>query len=391
MLINLPKIKVLQVIKGLDIGALNGGAERFGLSLAGALDPARFEVEVCVFFKMDTPAAKRVEAQLQAAGIPFFYAADWHGNDRFNVYLQGMGTLRRHVNLRKVDVVNSHFQLGHLAALDLKTHGLARNAIRTVHNIPIREWSKGLYGGLRYQVLTKWAFPVLMDIEVGVSQAIVDLLNRHPGARLFHRSARLIYNAIPVETENGNQPLASLNGSTVGVVGRLAEQKGHRYLLEAVNLLKPALPNLQVWLIGDGELRAELEAQSTALGLEGNVRFLGRREDVPALLQQINLMVLPSLYEGLPTIIMEGMAAGVPVIATDIPGTRELVQDGVTGWLVPARDAHALAEKIRHVLEHPQAGERVRHCALEGLKRFSIQVSAGHYARLYEKLLGRGE
>lgn len=390
MLTNPPKVKVLQIIKGLDIGALNGGAERFGLSLAGALDRSRFEVEVCVFFKMDTPAASRWEAYLQAEGIAYFYAADWHGNDRFNVYLQGMDTLRGHVKLRKVDVVNSHFQLGHLAALDLKSRGIARHAIRTVHNIPNREWSKGVYGGLRYQLLTKWAFPILMDAEIGVSQAIVDLLNRHPGARLFHRSARLIYNAIPVETQNGAQPLASLEGRTIGVVGRLAEQKGHRYLLEAVSLLKPALPNLQVWLIGDGELRAELEAQSTALGLEGSVRFLGRREDVPALLQQISLMVLPSVYEGLPTIIMEGMAAGVPVIATNIPGTRELVWDGVTGWLVPARDPHALAEKIRQVLEHPQQAEDVRQHALAELKRFSIQASAGQYARLYEELLGRG-
>lgn len=384
------KLKVLHIVKGMDIGSVNGGAEGFALKLACALDKEQFDVKVCVFFKVGSPAEEMWAQKITDAGIDFFYVADWHGNDRFDVYMSGIRALREYVYIQNMDIAHSHFQLGHLAGLDLQFRHMVKKTVRTVQLMPESEWSPGLYGWARYQILTKWFFPILMDAEVGVSQAVVDELDNHYGARLFKRRAKLVYNAVTITPLEIFPPLASDSRAVIGVVGRLAEQKGHRYLMEALHIIKPELPDLQVWFIGDGELRSELELQVKQLNLEKMIRFLGRRNDVPDLLKQLNLMVLPSLYEGLPINILEGMAAGVPVIATDIPGTRELVRHNVTGWLVPPRDPWKLGKMILQVIRNQEMADKIRRQAFDELTRYSIDTSAECYAKIYDELLSTG-
>jgi glycosyltransferase involved in cell wall biosynthesis len=99
---------------------------------------------------------------------------------------------------------------------------------------------------------------------------------------------------------------------------------------------------------------------STELGLNGVLHFAGHRTDIPALLQCMNCFVLPSLWEGFPIVLLEAMAAGVPVVATDIPGNDEAIRSGVDGWLVPVRDPAALAESVLDLLSNPQRAEAFR-------------------------------
>lgn len=383
---NKQKINVLQILKGMDIGSINGGAEGFALRLACALDPSRYAVKVCVFFRTNTLTEKRWEETLARAGIEYFYAADWHGNDQFREYMRGIRALREYASGKNLDISHSHFQLGNLAGLDLKSRRIVKKAVRTVQLLPSCEWSPGFYGWARYQLLTKFFFPILFNVEIGVSQAVVDQLDRHLGARLFGRHAKLVYNAVSMHPLRSFPSLPSANEGRIIVVGRLAEQKGHRYLIEALRIVKPHLPGVKVWFVGDGELRAELEALADGYGLSDVIHFLGRRENVFELLSQANLMVLPSLYEGLPINIIEGMDAGLPVIATDIPGTRELVIHGETGWLVPPRDPAALAEMIQKVFVEPQQTEKIRRKAKETSVRYSMEETASRYEELYSNL-----
>jgi glycosyltransferase involved in cell wall biosynthesis len=132
-------------------------------------------------------------------------------------------------------------------------------------------------------------------------------------------------------------------------IGRFAEQKGQVNLIEALAQLRADLPDVHLTLIGDGEMRGILEAAVRSHGLEAQVTFTGWVDEdrIRAELDHCHAMVLPSFAEGLPMVVMEAMAAGRPVIATYIAGNPELVQDGKTGWLVPAGDVGALADAVR--------------------------------------------
>jgi glycosyltransferase involved in cell wall biosynthesis len=161
-------------------------------------------------------------------------------------------------------------------------------------------------------------------------------------------------------------------------VGRLAEQKGHRSLCRAVPAILERVPNARFLWAGDGPLEGELRALACRLGVDETVRFLGRRDDVPDLLGAADLFVLPSLFEGLPLAVLEAMAAGLPVVATRAGGTAEVVDDGVTGHLVPAGDVAALADAVADLLRHPA---RARAWGRAGRARFEREFHAGRMAR----------
>ena len=215
-----------------------------------------------------------------------------------------------------------------------KMTGSAPYGMRTAHGWC--EWDPSWAGWVLDKIFSGWFYPVMLDAEVGVSQASVDRMVKHWGARWSKRQPVLIYNAIPLTPIQSDeiQRASRSEPKVVGSVGRLSEQKGYRYLIDAVPEIIREIPQIEFWLIGDGELRSDLERQSKRLGVQDHVKLLGKRNDVLDLLKQFDLFVLPSLWEGLPTVIMESISQGVPVLATDIPGTREMIEDGKTGWLV---------------------------------------------------------
>jgi glycosyltransferase involved in cell wall biosynthesis len=184
-------------------------------------------------------------------------------------------------------------------------------------------------------------------------------------------------------------PKRVLDGRLVaGTCVRLEPQKGVAHLIEAVARLAGRLPELRLVVAGEGSLRPALERQAAEAGLAGRVDWLGFRPDVPQVLAGLDLFVLPSLAEGLPLSVIEAMAAGVPVIATDVPGSAELVQPGRTGRLVPPGSAEALAEAILDAAERPETSrlwaERARDLVRQ---RHSAEAMAAAVRRLYAELL----
>jgi glycosyltransferase involved in cell wall biosynthesis len=130
---------------------------------------------------------------------------------------------------------------------------------------------------------------------------------------------------------------------TIVMVGRLVPAKDPLTLLDAVR----RLPEARLVYAGDGPLRSRIEASARDAGLDGRVSLLGVRADIPSLLSNYDILALPSLWEGLPFAVIEGMMAGLPVVASRVGGVPELVEHGVTGFLVPAGDAAALADALR--------------------------------------------
>jgi len=174
----------------------------------------------------------------------------------------------------------------------------------------------------------------------------------------------------------------------LGTVARLEPQKGVQYLLEAASLLAAGGEDVEVWIIGDGPERPRLEGMCRAsTHLSGRVRFLGRREDVPALLRCLDIFVLPSLWEGLPNAVLEAMAAERPVVATDVNGTGEAVVAGETGLLVPSRSPRALADAIRVLTQNPEQRSRMGRAGRARVERhFSERRMIEETEALYRRL-----
>jgi glycosyltransferase involved in cell wall biosynthesis len=176
----------------------------------------------------------------------------------------------------------------------------------------------------------------------------------------------------------------------VTVVGSLYAVKGHRYLLEAAPRILRACPSTVFLIAGRGDLDAALREQARSLGIESRVRFLGLRQDVPALLAIGDVFVQPSLSEGLSIAILEAMAAARAVVTTRVGGNPELVVDGQTGLLVEPADAGALAAAVTRVLADPPEARRLGDNGLARVQsRFTIEAMVREYEVVYDEALGR--
>ena len=172
-------------------------------------------------------------------------------------------------------------------------------------------------------------------------------------------------------------------------VGRLAEQKGVADLLAAIDILQHVRPDLRTLIVGDGPLRERLEAMARAFRLvdSGRALFLGHRSDVPRLLAAADILVLPSLYEGLPNVVLEAMRFRKPVVATAAPGTTEVVVADETGLLVPMRNPPALAQAIRRVVADPSLARRLGEAGRVRVEaEFGVDRMVHRFAALYEAL-----
>jgi glycosyltransferase involved in cell wall biosynthesis len=175
-------------------------------------------------------------------------------------------------------------------------------------------------------------------------------------------------------------------GPTIVTVARLVSQKGHSVLLRAL----VALPGVSVLFAGDGPLRADLERLARELGVADRTRFLGDVADVPALLARADVFALTSFNEGSPLAILEAMAAGLPIVASRVGGTPEIVVDGETGLLVPPHDPASTANAIRRLVDDADLRERLgRRGQLVARDRFTAERMIDDVIGVYEELLAR--
>lgn len=213
------------------------------------------------------------------------------------------------------------------------------------------------------------------------------------------RAIAVIRNGVDVNRFAPRPPDAALR-ATLGLppraplivaVSRLNPMKGIDDYLKAAALLAGRFPEARFVIVGDGASRRDLEDQARLLGLAGRVVFTGTRLDVAAILSQAAISVAPSLSEGLSNVVLESMAAGVPVVATRVGGTPEILDDGVTGLLVPPCDAPALAGAIGRLLENEALAQRLGEAArARAVQRFSMHQMVRQTEGLYRALL-RGE
>lgn len=364
--------RILQIIPSLD----RSGAEKQLLLLATRLPPGEFAVHVCALTR-GGPLAD----DLRAAGIPVTVIGKrWRADPVAYVRLE------RLVRRLRPDLVQTWLfaanAYGRLAALRAGVPAIVASE-RCVD--PWKSESQHL--------LDRW-----------LARRTAAVVVNSPGVRDFyahHGIAPALLRVIP----NGIELPAPLGGAReqllqelglpadarlLAAVGRLWPQKRVKDLIWATDLLQVIRSDAHLLVIGDGPQRATLERYTQLCRIEHRVHFLGLRADVPQILPHCDLLWLASGYEGMPNVVMEAMAAGIPVVATDIPGTRELVVPQETGYLVPVGDRAELARWANKLLDDPELRRRMGTAARERVAaHFSVEQMVARFADLYRELLRR--
>ena len=227
-----------------------------------------------------------------------------------------------------------------------------------------------------------------LDGVICVSRATANVVT---GRGLRNREIHVVHNAVDLPKVHHTCDLRQLLGvgpdtKVVVAVGRLSPEKGPHTLLEAAELMGSTADTRVIVLIGDGFLSEDLKESIQQRNLTGRVRLLGFRRDAQELMAQADLLVNPSVSEGLPNVILEAFALGTPVVATDVGGVSEIVRDGETGRLVPPSHPQALAERIEEALSNEgKTREMVRAAGQLVRREFTFQVQLEKLQRIYDQ------
>jgi glycosyltransferase involved in cell wall biosynthesis len=394
---------VLHVIANLD----TGGAQEVVRTLLPALAEHGFRPVVASL--RDGP----LRHPLEAAGVPVeIVAGRRHSLTSPHRALPELAQLRARlagvVARHDVAIVQTHLLRSlDFLALSLRREPTVRGVLWTVHNarldlradqVPAGRIQRLLLGPKRlgYRVLYR-AGARLGEGFVAVSDEVAVSVAREirpPAGKIATIANAADTDRYPASIDRAavRERLGVPPDTTLLLsVGKLLRQKGHVFLIDALAAFED--PHAVVLVAGEGDLRPELEARIAARGLGDRLRLLGIRHDIPELLAAADAFVLPSLWEGLPMALLEAMASGLPVLATEVSGTREVVEPGVSGLLVPPGDVDRLAAGLRELLRiarTPEATRAMGRAARQRVvERYGVRAQAAAHAALYRSILER--
>lgn len=369
------RIRVLQVVPDLGVGGLSRVVE----SICITIDKERFDIRVLSFH-----GGGEFADILRESGIPVFTMGD--RDFRRRTSYTGFIDVARLLRREHVDVVHTH---NTQPFLDAVPGGILAGVRTMIHTDHARHFPDQWRYMFAERVLSHFVYRV-----VGVSDDTSRNLTKYE--KISPRKIVTIPNGISgqvydvaVDREAKRRELGlPANAVVLGFASRLEPQKGVPYLLDAMPEIVRRTPNVVLLIVGQGREQPALERQTAELGLGAHVRFLGVRFDMPELLGLFDVMVLPSVWEGLPMIILEAMAAGCPIVATPVGGVPTAVRRGETGLLVEPRNPSALADAVAELLNNP---ERRRQFGKAAKRVFRSDFTAEAMTRKYEALYLRLE
>lgn len=280
------------------------------------------------------------------------------------------------------DVVHSHgYKANTYAAL--ANFCSNRALVSTCHNWTAQTRSIRAYAHFDRLVLRRFdrVFSVSNDVKQALEQS-----------GMSENKVFVIPNGVALSDFASAEPAKfariPVGSPVIGMVGRLAEAKGFQYVLESAPEILKRFPDVHFVLIGDGPYRDHLKAQCEKQGTASRVVFAGKRDDMPSVYRSLDILVLPSLNEGMPMTLLEGMAASLPVIASRVGGIPKMIRERETGLLVSPMDVEGLRRAIETLLGNPamrrQMGEAGRQWVKENA---SVEQMAQTYVRHYEEVL----
>ncbi|MFN0019890.1 MAG: glycosyltransferase [Pirellulaceae bacterium] len=366
--------RILQVIPTL----VRGGAEKQLTLLATGLRARDWDVHVCVLTHTGP-----LEAQLRQADVPLSFI-----NKRWKVDPFAYRRLMREMQRLQPDLV-------HTWLFAANAYGRQAAFAAGVKHVVAGE-----------RCVDPWKGSMQLTIDRYLAKRTERIITNSSGVRDFYAGKGIPadkftvipngiapYSLPPQQSVTREQLLAELGlppeVRLVGAIGRLWPQKGLKDVVWSADLVNCVNDQAHYLIIGDGPQRLRLERYAEQCDVARNVHFLGERDDIPRILPHLDVLVLASSYEGQSNAIMEAMSAGVPVVASDIPGNRDLVVNGQTGLLVEVGDRADLAQKILMVLGDAALASRFGAAGKERmLTEFSIEKMIDRHEELYRGLMG---
>ncbi|MCK4271453.1 glycosyltransferase, partial [bacterium] len=337
------KIHVLLANDHLGIEDCIHGVGRLFSLWVPRFDKIRFNITVCILRRKDK-IGEEFEKEFEKLGVKIKF----FGRGKFDPFT--LMDFIKVIRENKIDVM-------HLQAYGASTFGRLAGIVTGIPRIVHVHDDASHYPW--YQKLADFFLSKFTDKAIAVSESVKEACTRKrriPENRLvvMHNGISLEKFVTPELNEIGKEKRRfgiGANFRIIGTVAKLREEKGVEYLLESVPEVLAVFPNTVFVIVGDGPRRRQLENRSRRLKIDQNTFFVGYHKEVSKILSTFDIKVLPSLSEGFGLVILEAMAMGKPIIATNVGGIREILKNGETGLLVPPKDPKALAEKIIYLLK----------------------------------------
>jgi len=372
-----PPLNVLHIISDSNIG----GAGRHLLNILEYFDRRLLNIYVLC------PAGSLMAARCAEKGVQVIEMARLPGDESFQI----RGLFSRIIEIvqiiKRYDIRTVHTHASFTGRLAARLAGV--NCIfYTKHRLDELKPRQGMKDRLLNLVNHLTCSQV-----IAVSQAVKDNLIRQG---VSAGKIEVIYNGIDTEgfrrrsaTTRATLPPGEKNGgysATVGLIARLEKEKGHRYFLEAAKIILTRMKKIQFMIIGTGSLEKELKDYARKLKIDQYVVFTGLRDDIPELLAEMDIVVLPSLNESFGLGLVEGMCLGKPCVASNIGGIKEIIEDGKNGLLVKPADPVELAEKITFLINNPDEAHRLGQEAARTVEeKFGAREMVRKITLLYQK------
>lgn len=373
------KINLLWLVDHLGYGGAMHGASKYYLHTIPLLDRNHFNVTLCVLRERD-----HLTKLFEDKGINIFHL----GRNKFDPMT--LIDILKIIKKEKIKLIHAHgygaANFGRLARMISRT-----SIIVHAHD----DDSKYPF----HQKVADLLLSRFTDRAIAVSASVKEASvkkRRIAGEKVFvlHNGIHLDAFSDPgkerVENERmrlGIRP----DHPVIGTVGRLGIEKGIKYLLQAAVQVLKVYPDTVFLLAGDGPLTEELKNLSKQLGVDRNVVFAGFCRDIPAVLSIVDIVATPSLTEGSPLAVLEAMAMGKPIVASNVGGIKEILKDGETGLLVPSEDPSSLAEKIIYLIGHRKEAQDIGIRSREESRKYDIHLHARKIEKQYFDLIASAD
>jgi glycosyltransferase involved in cell wall biosynthesis len=383
-------LAVAQMIESMN----TGGAENLAVQIANALASDGHQAHLYVLFGPG-PMSERIDPRVKVRYFHYQRASVRSPGFLPSIY-SGYRMLRDAIRADRLDVIQSHLPGANFWGLLLSLRRICA-VIPTVHNN--REFDYGDADNPLRARLRRMAYHAMLKrcpAMIAVSeQARLSLLQEVGATAAQAQTLYAVPNGVAIPPAISEEDRRSVragfgcNDETLLILaaGRHSEQKNFSALLKAAKLLPDGLPNWRLIIAGDGPLCNDLHAQAAALGIERSVDFPGELGNLGQVMQAADVFAMPSLWEGLPLVLLEAMAAGLPIAGTRIDGISEVVTHGQTGLLAEPNDAQSLADALATLLRSKDERERLSEAALALVKEtYSLDTVLKTLSKIYDRV-----
>ncbi|HPT88941.1 MAG TPA: glycosyltransferase [Bacilli bacterium] len=357
------KIKVAFCVSSFRIG----GAEQVVVNLLKELSKDLFDFKI---FVLEGQAFSKLEDEIKILNLDVVYL-----NKKEGLCLKTIWKLYQALKKFRPNIIHAH--LGGVLYSLLYAYLNKVTIIQTVHTDPFYEYKK------LKRIILKFMYRQKVIIPVGVSTEISNKIKK-----LYNLSF------LPYVIHNGinfalyKRPIHRTSISTIGHIGRLEEVKNHWMIISVFSMLVKKYPNLHLYLVGSGSKEEEIKQQIKDNCLENKVTLLGQIDNVPIVLQAIDLFFMPSYYEGLPLALIEAMASGCVIVASSVGGIKDIIKDDINGYLVDnPYDCEKFFSQINYLINHNEKVLEISKQNIIDAKKYSIEQMGMAYQSLYLDVL----